>query len=133
MMTGASRALLLLFSLLAPALAAALLAPSAAFAFAPPKEEAVILVSVFRDPGFSLPRAEVILTVQTPPAGRKPAKPVKGVTDSRGEMLFRVPPVAAKYLVTARAPGFAPQEKLVEISGGPERQDAYITLKPEAK
>lgn len=104
-----------------------------AHGFAPPEEPALIAVSVFRDPGFALPHANVTLTTVKPPEGRKPAKPQRAKADAHGEYIFRLPAKPATYSVRAEAPGFAPQEKTIELSGGPERQDAYLTLKPESK
>lgn len=93
-------------------------------------EPAVIAGTVFRDPGFALPGAEVELLLLSPPPGRKKPKPVLTRTDSRGEFSFQVPPDQAEYRVTARAKGFLPAERIVKLSGGPERLDVYLTLKP---
>lgn len=93
-------------------------------------EPAVIAGTVFRDPGFALPGAEVeLLPLSSPARGKKP-KPVAARTDARGEFSFQVPPFPAQYKVTARARGFAPEERTVKLSGGPERLDLYLTLKP---
>jgi hypothetical protein len=94
----------------------------------PPR--AVIAGTVFRDPGFALPRVEVILTAKVAPAGAKKAKPQKLLTDARGEFAFYVPPEKATYVVSVKAAGLEPQEKTVELSGGFERTDTYFTLKP---
>jgi len=126
-MIGAKGALLALLALLGFAGAAP------ARGSAPPDQPALIAVSVFRDPGFALPRATVILTTVKPPEGRKSAKPQRVTTDAHGEYVFRLPPKPATYTIRAEAPGFAPLEKTIELSGGPERQDAYLTLKPESK
>lgn len=93
-------------------------------------EPAVIAGTVFRDPGFALPGAEVELLPLSPASGRKKPKPALARADSRGEFSFQVPPVQAEYKVTARAKGFLPEERIVKLSGGPERLDVYVTLKP---
>jgi hypothetical protein len=95
----------------------------------PADEPALVAGTVFRDPGFALPRAEVVLTVKVPPAGVKPPKAQKLLSDGRGEFAFRVPPVKAEYLVTARAAGMVAEEKAAVLSGGPERVDLYFNLK----
>ncbi len=97
----------------------------------PAEESAVVAGTVFRDPGFALPNAEVTLSVTEPPAGAKVPKSQKAVANFRGEFSFRVPPVKALYLVTARASGFLPQQQPAAISGGPERIEVNLTLTPE--
>ncbi|MBI5280939.1 MAG: carboxypeptidase regulatory-like domain-containing protein [Candidatus Solibacter usitatus] len=98
-----------------------------------PVEAAVIAGTVFQEPGFALPRAEVTLAVKTPPQGAKPPRPQKMAVNGRGEFFFRVPPLKADYILTARAPGFRAEQRLAAISGGPERLEIYITLKPESQ
>ena len=90
---------------------------------------AAIAGTVFRDPGFALPGAEVILTPEEP--GAK-AKPLKTVSDSRGEYAFHVPPGPARYTVSVKAAGHVPQSKPVSISGL-ERTDVYFQLQPASK
>lgn len=95
--------------------------------------QAVIAGTVFRDPGFALARAEVILSVKTPPAGtKKQIKPRKTTTDARGEFAFYVPPEKSSYVLSVKATGLEPQEKTIELNGGPDRSDNYFTLKPAA-
>lgn len=105
------------------------LLPSAA---AQDQPQAVIAGTVFRDPGFAFPRVEVTLTPVTLPPGVKKLKPLKTATDGRGEYSFRVPAGAARYKVQASAPGFAPEQREVEIAAS-ERIDVYLTLKPNAR
>jgi hypothetical protein len=96
-------------------------------------EQAVIAGTVFRDPGFALPRAEVLVTPSETPAGpkKKKVKPRKAVTDGRGEFAVYVPAEKGSYVVSVKAEGLEPQRKPVEISGAPgERVDVYLTLKP---
>jgi len=95
-------------------------------------EPAVIAGTVFRDPGFALPGAEVEVQPLGPATGRKQPRPLRARTDSRGEFAFQLPPEAAEYRVTARARGYVSEERLVKLSGGAERVDVYLTLKPAA-
>jgi hypothetical protein len=94
------------------------------------KDQALIGITVFRDPGFALPAAEVTVTPDV--ADSKKVKKMKASSDSRGEVVFRVPPGPAKYLVKATAKGFKSQEKTVEIQGT-ERTDVTFSLQPESK
>lgn len=96
-------------------------------------DPAVVAGTVFREPGFALPRAGVTLTLKDPPQGVKAPKVQKAVSNSRGEFAFRVPGAKAGYLLSVSAEGFQPQEKPVTISGPAERQDVYFELKPEQK
>lgn len=92
---------------------------------------AVVAGTVFRDPGFALPGADVELTCTTPPEGVKSVKPQKMKSDARGEFGFRVPSGRASYKLAVKAQGFSSGEKTVEVSAD-ERVDAYFTLKPIA-
>lgn len=96
-------------------------------------EQAVIAGTVFRDPGFALPRAEVTVAPVPSATPSKKQKPRKALTDGRGEFAFSVPAEKGAYIVTASAEGLEPQRKTVELAGGPgERVDVYFTLKPPA-
>lgn len=92
---------------------------------------ALIAGSVFRDPGFALVGAEVILTPKAAP-GSKKRKPQKTASDSRGEFAFRVPPGPAEYVILVKAAGFEPVEKSLRVEAN-ERLDQYFTLKAAAK
>lgn len=96
------------------------------------KPQAVIAGTVFRDPGFAFPRVELTLTAIALPPGVKKVKPMKTASDIRGEYSFRVPAGAARYRIAASAPGFAAEQREVEISAS-ERIDVYLTLKPNAR
>ena len=122
--TTGIRRLLLIFLLLA--------AVSSVGGWSAP-EPAVIAGTVFRDPGFALPGAEVTLSVTTPPAGVKAPKKKKLFSDVRGEFAFYVPPVRAEYVVEATAPGYEPERKPAVVQGGAERLDLYFTLKPKPR
>lgn len=94
--------------------------------------QAVVAGTVFREPGFAVPGAEVTLSVLTPLPGKKSSKPRKILSDARGEFAFRVPAGAAKYRVRAAAEGLVPVEKDVDVNAS-ERVDVYITLKAASK
>jgi hypothetical protein len=124
--TGASALRRSLLALLFPA---ALLA-----AGVPPDKEkkpaAVIAGTVFRDPGFTLPGAQVEL-IELRTDGKKP-KVRKSVTDARGEFAFSVPPEDRKYIVKASAKGLQTEEKETASTPG-ARIDVFLTLKPASQ
>jgi hypothetical protein len=93
--------------------------------------KAVIAGTVFRDPGFAFPRVQVTLTALTLPPGVKKFKPIRLLSDARGEFAFYVPPGEARYQVRAEAPGFTPEQKEASVAAS-ERVDVYLTLKPNA-
>ncbi len=89
---------------------------------------AVVAGTVFRDPGYALPDAKVVLSA----AGEKPKKLQETTSNYRGEYAFRVPAREAKYVVKAAMKGYRPDQKEVSISGE-ERVDVNLVLVPEAK
>ncbi len=91
-------------------------------------EYAIVAGTVFRDPGYALPEAKVILSAP----GEKGKKLQEAVSNYRGEFLFRVPPREAKYVVKAAMKGYRPDEKEATITGS-ERVDVNLVLVPEAK
>ncbi|MCC7153377.1 MAG: carboxypeptidase regulatory-like domain-containing protein [Bryobacterales bacterium] len=93
---------------------------------------AMLAGTVFRDPGFALPKAEVTVTMTAAADGVKRIKPQKGLTDGRGEFVFRVPPGPAEYKISIKAEGFESIEQTVRIEAL-ERVDRYFTLKPVSK
>jgi hypothetical protein len=60
------------------------------------------------------------------------SKPLKYVSDARGEFAVRLPAVPMSYTVTVKAAGFREQEKQVAISGE-ERVDVFFRLEPVSK
>jgi Carboxypeptidase regulatory-like domain len=90
---------------------------------------AVVAGTVFRDPGFALPGATVILTLRSGPKAKKLSQ---AVTSPRGEFSFRVPPDPATYVVKASFKGLQPEEKEAAVSG-PVRIDVTLTLSAESK
>ena len=98
-------------------------------------EYAVVAVSVFREPGFALPGAEVTLTPEPGAAAqssKKKPKKLHGTTSPRGEYAFRVPPGPMHYTVTASAKHCNSQQKSVTVEGE-ERVDVTVTLAPSSK
>jgi hypothetical protein len=100
-----------------------------ATALAQKKESvAIISVSVFRDPGFSLPGAEIDLQPDPEVKTSIKVKKMKAVSDRRGELNFRVPAAAMRYTLTFRAKGYQSETRQVTIAGE-ERQDVFVTMK----
>ncbi len=93
----------------------------------------VIAGTVFRDPGFALPGALVVLEEVDPPAAKgKRMKPQKVNSDSHGEYAFRLPASEAKFKLTATAKGFVSQVKETVATAG-VRVDVFFELKPESR
>jgi Carboxypeptidase regulatory-like domain len=95
----------------------------------PKPATATIVGTVFREPGFALSGAEIILQPDPEPnaSNKVKVKKMKAVSDNRGEFSFRVPAVALRYTLKFKAAGYQPETKQVSISGE-ERQDVYVTL-----
>lgn len=92
----------------------------------------VVAGTVFKESGLSLPGVSVTLA-QEPVVGAKgKAKSLNAISDSRGEFAFRVPPVAAKYVVSALMKGYSAETKTVAVSAE-ERIDVTFTLREESK
>jgi hypothetical protein len=94
-------------------------------------ESALLVGTVFRDPGFAFGGVQVLL--EPSPDGKTSSKvkvkKMKAVSDTRGEFSFRVPSAPMRYTLKFQAEGFASETKEVTVSG-PERQDIYVTLRP---
>jgi len=90
---------------------------------------AIVAGTVFRDPGFALPDASVVLMLRGDPKAKKLQQ---AVSSPRGEFAFRVPPEPATYVVKASAKGYQAEEKEAVISGE-ERVEVTLTLVPESK
>ena len=83
--------------------------------------------TVFRDPGFSLPGAKVVLSLES-----RPDKALQEqISSPTGEFAFRVKPGANRYVVTATLKGFETGRKTVEIVGQ-EQVRATLVLVPES-
>lgn len=94
---------------------------------------ALVAGTVFQESGYALPNAVVTLTPD-PPSGSSPAKMKKqqAISDTRGEFVFRVPPVPMRFTVKAAAKGFRSQEQPAVIEGE-TRADVTFQLQPESK
>jgi hypothetical protein len=90
---------------------------------------AVVAGTVFRDPGFALAEAKVVLTLRGDPKAKKLQE---AVTNYRGEFAFRVPPKEAAYVVKASMKGYRAEEKEAAISGE-ERTEVNLVLMPVSK
>ncbi|MBS1875050.1 MAG: carboxypeptidase regulatory-like domain-containing protein [Acidobacteria bacterium] len=89
---------------------------------------ALIAVSVFREPGFAVPGAEIELA----PAADEKFKKLKVTGDSRGEYVFRVPTPAARYAISASGKGLKTQTKTLAVEGE-GRFDVTFMLESESK
>jgi hypothetical protein len=94
-----------------------------------PSAFGIVSGTVFRDPGYALTGARVVLFLRTDP---KPKKLQEAVTNYRGEFLFHVPSGQATYLVRASSNGYHPEEKEAAIAGE-ERAEVSLVLSPENK
>ena len=95
-----------------------------------PGQEPFALIggSVFREPGYALPEAKVVLMLKDAPKGKK----METLTSPRGEFTFRVPPASATYILKASFKGFRPEEKEAVVTGD-DRVDVTFVLVPESK
>jgi len=89
--------------------------------------QAVIAGTVFRDTGFLLRGAEVI--VKPAPEGRKKQE-WKALSDARGEFAVRVPAGPASYNLVVSASGYRSQEKTVTLAGE-ERVEFSFQMEPK--
>ena len=98
-----------------------------------PESYALISGTVFRDPGFALPNATVTLI---PNPAEQPSsiklRKMQTVCNTRGEFVFRLPPVTMRYTVRASAKGYREEERSVEVQGE-GRLEVTLTLHEESK
>ncbi|MFN7923816.1 MAG: carboxypeptidase-like regulatory domain-containing protein [Bryobacteraceae bacterium] len=85
---------------------------------------AVLAGTVFRDAGFALRGAEVVVTSA---GDAKKKAHWTAVSDARGEFFLRLPAGPASYNVVVRAPGFREQQKAVTFAAD-ERYDFSFLL-----
>lgn len=90
---------------------------------------AMIAGTVFRESGLSLAGAEVSVVPASEEKGKRRVRPLKVVSDARGEFVVRLPAGPARYRVAASARGYQTAEQTVEIQGE-ERVDLSIVLQP---
>jgi hypothetical protein len=100
---------------------------------ADPESYAVVTGTVFREPGFALPSAAVTLTADpSREAATIKIKKLQTVCNSRGEFVFRIPPVNMHYTVRATAKGYRDEVKPIEVEGE-ARIDVTFSLHEESK
>ncbi len=92
----------------------------------------MIAVSVFREPGFAVSGAEIELMAAPDDESGAKMKKWKATADSRGEFVFRVPPTAMRYTVSASAKGVKAQQKTLTVEGE-GRFDVTFMLEQESK
>jgi hypothetical protein len=89
--------------------------------------------TVFKENGFALPNAEVVVIPDPPPDAPRPkAKKMQVVSDSRGEFAFRLPTGSMRYIIKVSAKGFRNEEKSVRVQGE-DRLDVTFQLHEESK
>ena len=117
-------------ALLLPALCAAQVAFAQQNAHGKQKAEpyAVIIGTVFRDPGFAQPGATVVLALKSAPAKKLQHQ----ISSPRGEFSFHVPAGPNSYLVTATLKGFQTAREEIDIQDQ-EQINATLLLVPESK
>jgi hypothetical protein len=89
--------------------------------------------TVFRETGFSLPNAEIVV-IPDPPPGTPPAKikKMQAVSDAHGEFAFRLPTASMRYTVKVSAKGYRSEEKSVTVQGE-DRVDVNFQLHEDSK
>lgn len=97
-----------------------------------PQAYATIIGTVFRNPGFALPGAEVTLMSMPDANSKEKVKKQTYTSNQRGEFVFHVPAAPMHYNLTAKAKGFSSQEKAVEVRGE-DRVDVTFSLEQESK
>ena len=97
-----------------------------------PDSYAVVTGTVFRDPGFALPNALVILIADPKQELPANAKKMQAVCNSRGEFAFRLPTVNARYTIRASAKGFQDEEKSIAVQGE-DHVEVTFSLHAESK
>jgi uncharacterized GH25 family protein len=94
---------------------------------------AIIAGTVFNERGFTLRGATISLTPSDPSKlNKQQAKKQDALSDARGEFAFRVPTVAAVWVLKASAKGMQTVEKTVDIEGE-VRKDVTFELSAESK
>jgi len=99
------------------------------------KPEAYVLLygTVFRETGFALPNAEVIVAPDASSDTAAPkVKKMEAVSNGRGEFAFHLPTGNGRYIVKVSAKGYRSEEKPVAIQGE-DRIDVTFQLDPESK
>ncbi len=99
-----------------------------------PEQYFLVAGTVFRENGFSLPNAEVVVIPDPPPDTPRPkVKKLETVSDSRGEFAFRLPIDSMRYNISVSAKGFRNEHKTVTVEGQEGRLDVTFQLHEESK
>jgi hypothetical protein len=94
---------------------------------------ALLAGTVFRETGFSLPNAEIVVIPDPPPEATPPkVKKLQTVSDARGEFALRLPTANMRYTVKVSAQGYRSEEKSVTVQGE-DRLDVTFQLHEESK
>jgi hypothetical protein len=98
-----------------------------------PEPYVLLYGTVFRETGFTLPNADVIVV---PDASSDTAAPkmkkMEAVSNGRGEFAFHLPTGNGRYIVKVSAKGYRSEEKPVTIQSE-DRVDVTFQLDPESK
>jgi len=97
-----------------------------------PDSYVVLYGTVFRDTGFTLPNAEVVVIPDTQEAGAARVKKMQTVSNSRGEFAFHLPTANLHYTVRVTAKGFRAEQKGITVNGE-DRIDVTFQLQAESK
>ena len=90
--------------------------------------------TIFRENGFALPNADVVVIPDPAPDATRPkAKKMQTVSDSQGEFAFRLPTDSMRYIIRVSAKGFRNEQKTVTVEGQEGRLDVTFQLHEEAK
>ncbi len=95
-------------------------------------EDAVVAGTVFRETGMSFPGVEITIALAPDAQAPRKFKKITVTTSLRGEFAVHVPAGPMKYVVSAKARGYEPQEKPAVIAGD-ERVDVFFRLEPASK
>ncbi len=94
---------------------------------------ALLAGTVFRETGFSLPNAEIVVIPDPlPDATPLKVKKLQTVSDARGEFALRLPAANMRYTVKVSAKGYRSEEKSVTVQGE-DRLDVTFQLHEESK
>ena len=86
--------------------------------------------TVYRDPGFALPGASVVVTPESGERDGVKFKKQETSTNNRGEFAVRVPAVPMGYRVDVKVNGFQAQNQTVQVEGE-QRKELSFVLEPQ--
>ena len=85
---------------------------------------------MYRDPGFALPGATVLVTPEAGERNGVKFKKLETSANNRGEFAVRVPAVPMGYRVDVKINGFQAQSQTVQIEGE-QRKELSFVLEPQ--